>query len=399
MGFLFAVIEKNLRRLLADRWSIAIWIGIPLVLGVMITAVTGGSGEALPKAQVIIADEDNSPASGALTDVLRSPGFSAAIEIEQMGRNEAMAELDAGRASAVLVIPAGFGEAFFNAKPTRLTLLENPVQLVGPEIAAFSVEALTDMVFYLQQGFANQLVVISGMEPESQRSALGGMFAVFGALTQAQPPVVEVKTGSSGGGGFGLALFPGLLMMTLIFAAQGVGDEIWIEREAGTLRRLSSTPGRGLAFLAGRAIAAAIIFVLVSLPLLTFGFFAFDFDPVLMPATLMWLALAGLVLTAIFTTVEMFSPNRRAGALFTIALMFPLLMAGGSFFPFEAMPEFMAALGRLTPNGMMGESLNAYLGGASAADAFGQALPISLAIGAFFTGVATVRFNTGFGAG
>jgi ABC-type multidrug transport system permease subunit len=34
-----------------------------------------------------------------------------------------------------------------------------------------------------------------------------------------------------------------------------------------------------------------------------------------------------------------------------MALMFPLMMLGGSFFPFEAMPEWMATIGAKTPNG------------------------------------------------
>ena len=35
----------------------------------------------------------------------------------------------------------------------------------------------------------------------------------------------------------------------------------------------------------------------------------------------------------------------------TNAFLFPLVMIGGAFFPFEAMPEWMAGIGRLTPNG------------------------------------------------
>ena len=33
-------------------------------------------------------------------------------------------------------------------------------------------------------------------------------------------------------------------------------------------------------------------------------------------------------------------------------VLFPIVMLGGSFFPFEAMPEWMAAIGRWTPNGL-----------------------------------------------
>ena len=39
------------------------------------------------------------------------------------------------------------------------------------------------------------------------------------------------------------------------------------------------------------------------------------------------------------------------------AITFPLLMVGGSFFPSEMMPKFLAAAGRYTPNGWSLEHL------------------------------------------
>ncbi len=44
-----------------------------------------------------------------------------------------------------------------------------------------------------------------------------------------------------------------------------------------------------------------------------------------------------------------------------MALMFPLMMVGGSFFPFEAMPAGMAFVGRMTPNGWALEQLKRIL--------------------------------------
>ena len=43
--------------------------------------------------------------------------------------------------------------------------------------------------------------------------------------------------------------------------------------------------------------------------------------------------------------------------------MFPLLMLGGSFFPFEAMPRWMAGIGTVTPNGWLLLRLRALIDG------------------------------------
>jgi ABC-type multidrug transport system permease subunit len=53
----------------------------------------------------------------------------------------------------------------------------------------------------------------------------------------------------------------------------------------------------------------------------------------------------------LMTTLQVFSSSRRGGNILTMAIMFPLMMIGGSFFPFEAMPDWMAAIGKMTPNG------------------------------------------------
>ena len=46
-------------------------------------------------------------------------------------------------------------------------------------------------------------------------------------------------------------------------------------------------------------------------------------------------------------------------------MVFPLMMIGGSFFPFEAMPAWMAAVGRWTPNGQAVARLKDILDGSA----------------------------------
>jgi ABC-type multidrug transport system permease subunit len=55
--------------------------------------------------------------------------------------------------------------------------------------------------------------------------------------------------------------------------------------------------------------------------------------------------------------IQMLCTSRRGGSILTNLLMFPLLMMGGSFFPFEAMPSWMAEAGQFTPNGWILQEL------------------------------------------
>ena len=66
-------------------------------------------------------------------------------------------------------------------------------------------------------------------------------------------------------------------------------------------------------------------------------------------------------------------------------VVFPLMMLGGSFFPFEAMPGWMAAVGQWTQNGLAVARLKDLLyGEPSAARLAGAALGIGLPAAAAF---------------
>jgi len=80
-----------------------------------------------------------------------------------------------------------------------------------------------------------------------------------------------------------------------------------------------------------------------------------------LPLGVLWLACSGVLLFAIMSVIQLFSPSQKSASLITGILVFPLAMAGGSFFPFEAMPGWLAGLGRLSPNGYANRVFKEYL--------------------------------------
>jgi ABC-type multidrug transport system permease subunit len=60
-------------------------------------------------------------------------------------------------------------------------------------------------------------------------------------------------------------------------------------------------------------------------------------------------------------------------------IIFPLMMLGGSFFPFESMPAWMAAVGRWTPNGLGVTQLKELL--------YGDVAPLPIAVAALGIGI------------
>ena len=74
MGFLWISAVKDVRRRLADRTSLLLWLGIPLLIGgLMSLAIGGGSGPS-PRAKVLVADQDDSFLSNALLSMAGGAG-------------------------------------------------------------------------------------------------------------------------------------------------------------------------------------------------------------------------------------------------------------------------------------------------------------------------------------
>jgi ABC-type multidrug transport system permease subunit len=81
-------------------------------------------------------------------------------------------------------------------------------------------------------------------------------------------------------------------------------------------------------------------------------------------------------------------------------VLFPLMMLGGSFFPFEVMPAWMARIGRLTPNGQGVTQLRALLAGQADATALAIAFGVMLltAVAAFAASARLLRGRFAAGA-
>ena len=76
---------------------------------------------------------------------------------------------------------------------------------------------------------------------------------------------------------------------------------------------------------------------------------------------MLWLSIAALGLFAWFAALQMLFPSQKAASLLTLIVLSPLMMMGGSFFPFEALPDWLADIGRLSPNGFVVDRLTSEL--------------------------------------
>lgn len=376
MRYVWVTAVKDLRRRLRDPLALALWIGIPFAILALLSLAFGG-GEVQPQARLLVVDQDDSLLSGFLAGALGQGTMAELILVETVDEEEGRRRIDAGDGSALLLIPDGFGQAVLESRPTELTLLTNPSQRILPGIVEEVLSLLVDAGFYLQLVAGEPLAEIVAGPPEGANvfsdetvAAMSVRFnqLVSGVIGYLSPPrlgvAVEIEEQPSRPTlSLGPLFFQSLLFLAVLFMAQGMSDDFWLEREQGTLGRCLTLPHKVRALLAGKLLAVLVLIgALAGLGVGIGGLF-YGFAAARLPLAVLWAAGAGAGLWLLFSLLQMYATSRRAGSILSNLVLFPLMFLGGSFFPFEAMPEWLAAIGRWTPNGAALEVFKSLLAG------------------------------------
>lgn len=364
MRFIWSTAVKDWRRRLRNPLEIFMWIGIPLVVGLLITLAFGGRDGPRPQAHVFVADNDKSFLSRFLVGALSQDAAGGFIRAESVAESEGRALMDKGKATGLIVIPKGFSQAVLREQPATLELVTNPSETILPGMVEEGLSILVDGTFYLHRLVGDDLKAFADGPPEGTKTfpdesiaefstrinqAMNRMSGYLSPLAFKLETAVDKKEGE--GLSFEFLFLPSILFMSLLFMARGLSDDLWEERNLRTLRRIVSSPQNVVSFLVGKVLSSAAIIFLVCLVALSAGYALLQLNISTMPTAILWTTLSGTMLATGMTAIQLFTTSQRAGNILTLALTFPLMMAGGSFFPFEAMPRWMAAIGTRTPNG------------------------------------------------
>ncbi len=377
MRFTWSTAVKDWRRHRRDPVGLLMWIGIPLLIGGMVIAVSGGRGGTRPQAHLLVADVDGSLLSRLFVGSLDRTGGT--IRTEAVELEDGKVRMAKGKATALLTIPEGFGADVLQEKPATLELLTNPSQTILPRIVEETMSVFVEGTFYLHRLVGEDLRDFAAGPPGGATVFPDQRIAEFSAKVNQIvgrirsylfPPIIRVETVAAVDAtetendvSPALLFLPGILFMALLFMAQGLSGDLWREREERTLRRVAVSPQTLLSFLLGKLLSGAGVMLLVILIALSIGYAFFSIRIVTFPLAVVWALVSGAFLMQLMTIIEVHSPSQRAGSVLTMILVFPMMMLGGSFFPFEAMPEGMAFFGRLTPNGWALEQLKRILAG------------------------------------
>jgi ABC-type multidrug transport system permease subunit len=195
---------------------------------------------------------------------------------------------------------------------------------------------------------------------------------------------------------FSQMFLPGMIFMAFLFVTKGLAADIWNEQARGTLRRLKVTPAAFASFLAGRVLAAGAVCGAVAAVSVA-AMIGLAGVPVASPGqALLWLFAFSVACFAVLLLLCVYASGPRAADLLTNLIIFPLMLLGGSMFPFESMPAWMANIGRWTPNGWAVVRFRGILAGAVTWPDYWAGLAALTLVSAVMLLVAVRRLSRGF---
>lgn len=369
------LLAKDLRRRAAEPAGLFLNLAIPMALaGTMALAFgnLGGKGPEVPPLKIVFVDLDQGPFSRLVAGSSQNEEVASRLRIQQAASREAgLALMQESDAAALLVIPKGFGDALTGGERADLELVKNPAQSVMPIVAQQGAEVVAlyasaaarfigedaERLKRLTQGEGwSDAVGIAAMILRAYRNVTAAEALLF-------PPLIEVKTEKRkeemGGFNWMAWMFPGMVVMGLLFVGIMQMRDLLRERRSGTLRRQIAAPTTPARILLAKVLSAGLVVAVALLLLLGAGTLAFGIH---------WGALAPLAATSVLLVFAvtgfaalLFSLVRteRQGDAFGGILVMVMSLLGGSFVPPQVLPEWLGTLSKFTVNHWAHEALRA----------------------------------------
>lgn len=380
MRLLIASFRKDARRALRDPFALALWLGIPFSILLVMNLAFGGRASSGPRPQgvILIADQDETLLSGAVSSAFSQGPLGEMFKPEKTTEPDGRARMAKGEASALIIVPKGFQSAVLDNRPAVVRLVKNPSQSIMPEIAGQSLDMLAEAVHYMHVVAGDELKMISSQTGQPSDNDVVKTSLAFNATVKrlrqyVDPLLLELeikqppKKEESKPFNMFASMFPGIVFMSILFLGRGSSDDIWDELRWATLRRAQSAGLPVTALIGGKMLAAMLTAALVTGLALVLGWLFAGITVANWPAALGWLTAGAAVWYLAMLILQILAGARERGEIFTSLVVFPSMMIGGSMFSFDMMPESIAAIGKLTPLGWMVARFVSIMGGAAPA--------------------------------
>ena len=380
------IIRSALVSLRRDRAALALSFLLPVVFFSIFATVFAGRRDTTPKVNVLLVDEDLSPASERLIRGLQQEKSLVAHTrpapvkgVEQPEYTAATAEqaVKQGAAPVALIVPRGFGAnpiSFGGPQSLgapAIELLTDPSDIIAPQIVMGLLQkvAMTAMPDVMAEQGSKYVDQFAGGLTKEQRSRMDDS---LNAMRRRQDQAAANTSGNnnaSDSDGSIVAVRSRAVMgenkknpmisfyaaaigvMFLLFTSGGAAGSILDEADSGTLDRVLSSRVTMTSLLLGKMTFNSLLAFAQLVLMFLWGWAVFHLD--------FWTHIPGFVVMGVSTALAVSAfgillasvcrTRAQLGALSTLIILI-MSSIGGSMFPRFLMPQAMQKAGLLTIN-------------------------------------------------
>lgn len=379
MRKIYALVLSEWLYIVRDRVALLMLVLMPLIFTSLLGLVFGGAGNVPLRIGVV---PGNPELTQSLSEVLAK---EKGLTFTTLSREEAELRIRRATLDAAVIVPAG-------AVPSQ------GMKIMTDATTQRGYDAYARMLGL--QAAVSGRVTASGLAASLLPAGSDASAAAIRYGQTALPQVQVNRTWKLVADGV-LQVSPGMLVMFVLMFAAFSGEGIVQERENGTLRRLLAAPVSGWQYLAGRLIGKISVGMIQFLCLATFGALVFKVNWGSAPVMML---LTGLIFTTACASFGLFLGMvcRTPDQLSAVATMACLAMAalGGAWWPIEATPQVLQAIGRILPTGHAMQAFHALiLYGADGVREAQQAWLGMAAWGGAFLAIGVALFRRGWRRG
>ncbi|MBN1893293.1 ABC transporter permease [bacterium] len=363
------LLKKDISRKFREPFGFLILTSIPLVFSLLIGMIFGpGSGkEPSLKVKILIADRDSSFVSEMFCNVFGGSRMNDLFSMEKTDSLSGRLRMEKGEASALLVIPDGFGDAVLDRKRTSLVLIKNPSEAFAPKIAEQTVSILCEASERLVRIASSPIQVIrKGIREDSEFSEVEiALLAIQirRLISKVEdiliPPQIAIRDEKAvsqheekqPSSVMYTHIISGFLTFFMLFVIEALARDLFQEQDMHTLSRLRTGPVSLAQFVASKQVFLFLMGLLsYSMVWLMAGvFFGLKVPLRIMPVFMAFSVLLLSSLTGIVGLIYSLARTRSQAQEISPALFILFGMLGGAMVSINNLPHFLQGLSVISP--------------------------------------------------
>lgn len=368
MSKLLNIALNDLRVLFADR---GIWlqiVAIPVVIAFFIGLANGGFGAGEPASLLVdVFDNDNGELSAQFLNDLRATNSylilcpmhsvddSCRLGESELTEEGAQTRLNDNVTSAIIEIPAGFSTQALAGEPTEIIYrsketLGQTSQVLGAVQAV--TQRVTGAVVAAKVGagvFENSGPAFRFADDADRAAFEKSVYDRATSIWAGLPPVVNYsESARQQTSGFSQSI-PGIATMYVMANVMVGAIILIIERKQWTLQRLMMMPVSREQVIGGKMLARFVTGMIQYAVLFAFGFILgvrYGNSPLAIVLVMVIFTLCSTAMSLLLATFV--TTEQQAGVALNLVIL-TLAPLGGAWWPLEIMPQWMQAVGHLSP--------------------------------------------------